>query len=78
MGQGIFKCPFGHSQGVSPSLVSEAGLGLQQTQLENGLFPAQCTRRRPCSGDRDPGTYQFQFSILEPDMGIQRYFGFGA
>lgn len=34
MGQGMFKCPTGHSQDVPPSLPSEAGLNLQQTHLK--------------------------------------------
>lgn len=38
MSQGMFKCPFGHSQDVSPSLLSEAGLSLQQAQLKLDCF----------------------------------------
>lgn len=38
MSQEMFKCPFGHSQDVSPSLPSEAGLNLRQTHLKMDYF----------------------------------------
>lgn len=45
------------------------------------LHTAERIEMRPCFGERDPfcfSAYQFQFPILETDMGIQCYFWFGA